>query len=52
MESKLGTTIVSWNISARHEPRLELVGMETDIALLQKVGIGGAFNTSAKGWVQ
>ena len=51
MESKLGTTTVNWNISARHEPRLELVGMGADIALLQEVGSGDALNTLAKGWV-
>ena len=38
LESKLGTTVVSWNIATRHEPWRQLVEMGADIALLQEVG--------------
>ena len=35
----MATTVVSWNLSKRHEPWRQLVSMGADAALLQEAGV-------------
>ena len=38
MQTRLPTTVVSWNIAKKHEPWRQLVRMGADVALLQEAG--------------